>query len=274
MYRSFFGLKLKPFSKTPDPAFLYYGRHYEEALQRLLYAIEEREVALLTGDVGVGKTTLIQVLLQQLGAQQRAVSLIDPRLTPNQFLAAVVSGLSGGAPRGRRIALVAQLQDLLHEFDRRGQCPVVIVDEAQLLTRATMDEVRLLTNHQTHDRSLLAVVLVGQTELRRRLQRPEYTPLRQRIGTHHHLLPLQADEALAYVNHRLRRAGVRPTSVFRPDALDALHELTGGVPRVINAVCTNALVFAYHAHEKPISAATVRRAALETLGVGAPGLTD
>lgn len=264
MYRSFYGFKQKPFAKTPDPAFLYYGRHYEEALQRILYAVEERELALLTGDVGVGKTTLIRVLIEQLSGQQRAVSLIDPRLSPNQFLRSVVAGL-GEEPRRLRADVVAQLRRELAELHEEGRYPVVIVDEAQLLSKATLDEIRLITNNQLNHENLLSVVLVGQTELRRRLQRPEFASLRQRIGIHYHLEPLDAEETIAYVNHRLRRAGVRPTTAFRSDALEAIHPLTGGVPRMINVVCTNALLAGFAAREKPISAETIRRAAKEAL---------
>lgn len=265
MYRRFYGFSQKPFSKTPDPQFLYYGKNQEEALQRILYAIEERELSLLTGDVGVGKTTLIRVTLEQLSSEQHPVSLIDPRLSPNQFMRAVVKGLTGQQPRRFRIDLVDQLQTVLMQFHAEGRYPVVIIDEAQLISKPTLDEIRLITNYQLNHLNLLSVVLVGQTELRGRLKRPEYASLRQRIGIQYHLQPLSQEETVAYINHRVRRAGVRPTTVFRPDALGVMHALTGGVPRVINVVCTNALLAGYAAKQKPIGPELLQEAAREAV---------
>ncbi len=265
MYRRYFGFNAKPFSKTPDPKFLFYGKHYEEALQRILYAIEERELALLTGDVGVGKTTLIRVLLEQLTEDQHAVSIIDPLLSPGQFMRAVVKSLGNEPPKHMRADLVEQAQNLLLSFHRQGRYPVVIIDEAQLCSKALLDEIRLITNFQLNHLNLLSLVLVGQTELRTRLRKPVYAPLRQRIGIHYHLEPLTPEDTISYVNHRLRRAGVRPTTVFSADALEAVHPLSGGVPRVINVLCTNAMIAAFTRKEKPISLETLQAAAQEVV---------
>ncbi|MHB9144640.1 MAG: ExeA family protein [Symbiobacteriia bacterium] len=265
MYRRYFGFNTKPFSKTPDPKFLFYGKHYEEALQRVLYAIEERELALLTGDVGVGKTTLIRVLLEQLTPDQHAVSMIDPLLSPGQFMRALVKSLGNENPRRMRADLLEQTQNLLLSFHKQGRYPVVIIDEAQLCNKALLDEIRLITNFQLNHLNLLSVVLVGQTELRLKLKKPVYAPLRQRIGIHYHLQPLTQEDAMAYVNHRLRRAGVRPTTVFSPDALENMHRLTGGIPRVINVVATNAMIAAFSRKEKPISLETLEEAAADVV---------
>lgn len=265
MYRNFYGFRQKPFSKTPDPQFLYYGKSYEDALQRILYAIEERDLALLTGDVGVGKTTLIRVLLEQLSQAQHPVSMIDPRLTPNQFVRAVLKALGEPEPRRYRVDMVDQMHRRLAQYHEEGRYPVIIVDEAQLLSKATLDEIRLITNFQLNHLNLLSVVLVGQPELRERLKRKEYAPLRQRIGFQYHLEPLSAEETLAYVNHRLRRAGVRPTEVFSPAALEQIHPLTGGIPRVINVVCTNALINGFTRKEKPVSLQSMQDAVEEAV---------
>ena len=265
MYKKFFGFACKPFSKTPDPQFLYYGKNHEEALQRILYAIEERELVLLTGDVGVGKTTLIRVLLDQLTPDQHPVSLIDPGLSPSQFMRALVKNLSGGKPKHFRADLIDQLQGLLMDLHHQGRYPVVIIDEAQLLSRPTLDQIRLVTNFQLNHLNLLSVVLVGQTELRTRLKRSEYAPLRQRIGINYHLEPLSVEETIAYVNHRVRRAGVRPTTVFHAEALEAIHPLSGGIPRVINVLCTNAMIAAFGCKEKPIGVDLIREAAKEAV---------
>ena len=253
MYRRYFGFAAKPFSKTPDPKFLFYGKHYEEALQRILYAIEERELALLTGDVGVGKTTLIRVLLEQLTPDQHAVSIIDPLLSPGQFMRALVKSLGNESPKHMRADLIEQAQNLLLSFHRQGRYPVVIIDEAQLCSKSLLDEIRLITNFQLNHLNLLSIVLVGQTELRTRLRKSAYAPLRQRIGIHYHLEPLTQEDTMSYVNHRLRRAGVRPTTVFAPDALEAMHRLSGGVPRVINVIATNAMISAFSQKVKPVT---------------------
>ena len=211
--------------------------------------------------MGVGKTTLIRVLLEQLTPDQHAVSIIDPLLSPGQFMRALVKSLGNEPPKHMRADLVEQAQNLLLSFYRQGRYPVVIIDEAQLCSKALLDEIRLITNFQLNHLNLLSLVLVGQTELRVRLKKPAYAPLRQRIGIHYHLQPLSPEDTMAYVNHRLRRAGVRPTTVFSADALQAMHHLSGGIPRVINVLCTNAMITAFSRKEKPVSLDILEEAA-------------
>lgn len=242
MFEEFYALSSKPFSKTPDPEFLYPGKAHEEALARLQYAVEERELCLLTGDVGCGKTTLTRKLMDILEpARHRIVLIINPRLTASQFLAAVAKGM-GIDSVSRRDILMRKVQERVYEDYLSGVTPVIIVDEAQMIPRKeTFEEIRLLTNFQLDDTNLLSVILVGQTELRARLQKPVHEPLRQRIGMLYHIGPLGRDEVFAYLAHRLEVAG-RSEPLFTEGALELIFERSRGIPRLINSIANIALL--------------------------------
>lgn len=242
MYEEFYGLKARCFSKTPDPSFLFQSRGHAEALARLQYAVEEREFMLLTGEIGSGKTTLSRALIDSLGEGFMPVLIINPRLTPAQFLRTLAKKLGVERPRHFKTDLLEQINGRLFSMHEEGVCPVVIVDEAQLIPgRDTFEEIRLLTNFQLDDRNLLALVLIGQSELRKRLKRPSYEALRQRIGMAFHLDPLDLEETKSYIEHRLRVGG-RDDAVFTEGAVEAIHARSGGVPRIINTIATGALL--------------------------------
>ncbi len=266
MFREFFGLQRKPFSKTPDPAFLYPGRRHEEALARLQYAVEEKELCLLTGDVGCGKTTITRKLMDVLDpAHHRVVLLINPRISATQFLAEVAAKMGIKVRRPRRDALTGLIQERVYEDYLSGITPVIILDEAQLIPRReTFEEIRLLTNFQLDDSNLICVILVGQTELRDRLQRPVHEPLRQRIGMAYHLGPLGIDETRAYVAHRLSIAG-RSEPLFTDAAIDALHRHSGGVPRLVNSIA-NVSLLAGMGHDAEVIDETIVNEAAGELG--------
>ena len=242
MYEEFYGLKEKPFSKTPDPRFLYQSSKHAEALARLQHAVEEQEMVLLTGEIGSGKTMLSRALIDSLDESFHPVLIINPRLSPAQLLRTVALRLGlEGAGRYRHDILEG-IHARLYELYEGGRRTAVIIDEAQLVPdKATFEELRLLTNFQLDERNLLALVLIGQTELKDRLSRPPYRALRQRIGLQSHLSPLDAEETQAYVEHRLKVAG-RDTPLFSLDAHTALFEHSGGVPRLINVIAGNALL--------------------------------
>ncbi|HWS71333.1 MAG TPA: AAA family ATPase, partial [Thermoanaerobaculia bacterium] len=207
MFESHFGLRAKPFGKTPDPSFLFESDQHREALARLEYAVEEKELALLTGDIGSGKTTLSRALIDRIGEERPIVLLINPRLTPTQFLKAIAASLGIEVARMRN-ELLDQLHSKLFELYEAGREPVVIIDEAQLIpSKATFDEIRLLTNFQLDDQNLLSLILIGQPELDRRLDREAYAPLRQRIGMRYSLGPLSPEETVRYIDHRIAVAG-------------------------------------------------------------------
>jgi type II secretory pathway predicted ATPase ExeA len=242
MYEEFYGLTEKPFNRTPDPRFLYHSRKHAEALARLQHAVEELDLVLLTGEIGAGKTTLSRAFIDSLDGSFHPVLIINPRLSPSQLLRTVALRL-GMEDAGRfRHGILEGINAKLYELYEAGRRPVIIIDEAQLIPgKATFEELRLLTNFQLDDRNLLALVLIGQTELRERLARKPYRALRQRFGLQYHLGPLDREETEAYVRHRLRVAG-RETPLFDEQALTLLFDASGGIPRRINIIAGNALV--------------------------------
>ena len=262
MFEEFFGLTSKPFGKTPDPSFLYESRQHTEALARLEYAVEEKDLALLVGDIGSGKTTLSRALIDRVGETRPVILLINPRVTPAQLLRAVARGL-GLEPAGFRNDVLDQIHTKLFELYEEKREPVLMIDEAQLIpTKATFDEIRLLTNFQLDDQNLLSVVLIGQPELEERLERAAYAPLRQRIGMRYSLGPLSLDETYEYIEHRLRVAGCS-RNPFSRKAMEEIHALSGGVPRLINTLATTALLDAFGEDDATIEPPRVTAAARE-----------
>jgi type II secretory pathway predicted ATPase ExeA len=242
MYKEFYRLREKPFSKTPDPRFLYQSPEHAEALARLLHAVEEQDFVLLTGEIGSGKTTLSRAFIDTLDESYHPLLIINSRLSPSQLLRTVALRLGMDDVGRYRHDILEAINAKLYELYETGKSPVLIIDEAQLIPgKATFEELRLLTNFQLDDRNLLALVLIGQTELRERLNKKSYRALRQRIGMHFHLGPLNAEEVAAYVRHRLGIAG-RQEPLFNEQALVLLFEYSEGIPRRINTIAGNALV--------------------------------
>jgi type II secretory pathway predicted ATPase ExeA len=270
MYLEHFGLTRKPFSKTPDPAFLYPSRRHAEALARLSHALEEREVAVLTGDVGAGKTTLSRALVDAFADRCRFALVLNPALPPAQLLGAIAQGF-GLPDRPRKADTFAALAEHFAALDAEGRFAVVLVDEAQLLAgRAAYDELRLLTNLAADDRGLMGLVLVGQPELRERLRARGGEAFAQRVGIGYHLGPLDAEETGHYLAHRLAVAG-RTAPLFEPEAIDALYAASGGVPRCVNQLAASALLEGFARDATTIDAAIVEAAVADRdayLGAG------
>jgi len=242
MYKDFYGIREKPFNKTPDPRFLYQSRKHAEALARLQYAVDEQDLVVLTGEIGSGKTTLSRVFIDALDETYHPLLIINPRLTPSQLLRTVALRLGMEDENRFRHGILEGINARLYELYEAGKRPVLIIDEAQLIPgKATFEELRLLMNFQLDDRNLLAIVLIGQTELRERLKKKQYRALQQRIGMQYHLGPLDKEETSAYVQHRLAIAG-RERPLFDQQAIDLLYEHSGGIPRRINIIAGNALV--------------------------------
>ena len=241
MYEEFYGLREKPFNRTPDPRFLYQSREHAEALARLQLAVEDQDIVLLTGDIGCGKTTLSRALIDAFDSRFHPALIINPRLSPTQLLQTVALRL-GVEEHHTRQGVLEGINARLYEIYEQGKRTALIIDEAQLIPgKATFEELRLLTNFQLDDRNLLAVVLIGQTELKARLNKRPYRALRQRIGMQFHLGPLTGPETAEYVEHRLRVAG-RAAPLFDEGALAALYRYSDGVPRLINVLAGNSLV--------------------------------
>lgn len=245
MYKDYFGFREKPFSKTPDPRFLFMSRGHQEALSRLEYVVEEHEIAVLTGEIGCGKTTLSRVLMDRLGGHFRFCYIINPRLSAAEFLRTFARILAIAEPATGKDDLIHQIHTALYTAHQNGICPVLVVDEAQMISDPEVfDELRLLTNFQLDDQNLLGVIIMGQPELRPLLSTQRFEPLRQRISLQYHLNPLDVDELMEYLDFRLEAAGGM-AGLFTPDAVQRMYELTGGVPRRINTMATNALLVAY-----------------------------
>lgn len=262
MYLEHFGFEEKPFGKTPDPSFLFESQQHREALARLEYAVEEKELALLVGDIGSGKTTLSRALIDRISESRPVILIINPRLTPSQLLRTIATSLGVAASRFRNETLDAIHTKLFELYEARRE-PVLIIDEAQLIPKKeTFDEIRLLTNFQLDDQNLLSVVLIGQPELETRIDRPGLQALRQRIGMRYFLRPLSLDETESYIEHRVSRAGAAKNP-FTRDAVRLIWERSAGVPRVINTVATTALLDAFTEDAFEIDAERIEGAARE-----------
>jgi general secretion pathway protein A len=271
MYAPHFGLTERPFSLAPDPRYFYLSDAHREALAHLLYGIGEGgSFVQLTGEVGTGKTTVCRTLLEQLPADVDVAMIFNPRLTSVELLAAVCDELRIAYPAGTTSpkVLVDALSQALLDAHGRGRRTVLIIDEAQNLSPAVLEEIRLLTNLETTREKLLQVILIGQPELADILARPELRQLAQRVTARYHLRPFTEEESCAYVQHRLEVAG-RQKPIFDRAALRLAHHLAGGVPRLLNTVCDRALLGAYAVGQDRVTAAIVRRAGREVLG-GSP----
>ncbi len=269
MYTSFFGLQEKPFAITPDPRYLYLSERHAEALAHLLYGINEAGGFIqLTGEVGTGKTTVIRSLLEQLPGHAEVALILNPRITPPEFLLTICEELHLQVPvdnRNSTKALMDLLGHYLLEAHARGRRVVLIVDEAQNLSFETLEQVRLLTNLETATTKLLQIILIGQEELRALLEQPDLRQLAQRITGRYHLSPLSIAETAGYVKHRMRVAGAT-AEAFTPGALREIHRLSNGIPRVINVVSDRALLGAFTREEHRVGANFIRQAASEVYG--------
>lgn len=245
MYESFYGLRERPFELTPNPRFLFMTPRHREALTTLEYGLTARNgIALLVGEAGTGKTTLVHAALQSQRLQQGlAVYLNNPSLTRAEFVEFLAAGfgLSTEAARSKTRCL-ADLTDLLARRHAAGGMTALVIDEAQCLPDALLEEVRLLANIESASEKLLSIVLAGQPELAVRLNQPSLRQLKQRVGLRCALAPLDLADTSAYIAARVRTAGGEAARLFTPDAVCAIHERSHGIPRTISVICDNALV--------------------------------
>jgi general secretion pathway protein A len=243
VYLEYYGLKEAPFNITPNPRFLFFSQKHREAFNHLLYGVRERKGFIqITGEVGAGKTTLCRAMLEQLGSNYSTALILNPVLDADQLVKAV--GMEFGLDvRGLdRLETVSAInQFLLHEIED-GREPVLIIDEAQNLSPALLEQIRLLSNLETDARKLLQIVLLGQPELRDRLNQHNLRQLRQRITVRYHLGPLNYREVAQYIHHRLLVSGAHSGPVFTMPAIWRVYCYSKGIPRLINAVCDKCLL--------------------------------
>jgi general secretion pathway protein A len=271
LYASHFGLAEQPFSIAPDPRYLFLSDGHREALAHLLWGLGAGGgFVQLTGEVGTGKTTLCRALLEQLPPEVDVAMVFNPALTSIELLATVCDELHIAYPAGTASlkALVDALDRYLLDAHARGRRTVLVIDEAQDLSREVLEQIRLLTNLETTREKLLQIILIGQPELREVLAREDLRQLAQRVTARYHLQPFTEAETRAYVQHRLQVAGQR-RPVLRPGALRLLHRRARGIPRLINTIADRALLGAYASGLGQVDAPTVRHAAAEVLGPSA-----
>jgi general secretion pathway protein A len=278
MYKEYFRLKDLPFSISPDPAFLYMSAKHREALAHLVYGVKsDSAFVLLTGEVGTGKTTVCRCMLDQIPEHCDTAFILNPKLSEEELLASICEEI-GIEYKNSSVTvknLVDRINNHLLKSHAAGRRTLLIIDEAQNLSPSVLEQLRLLTNLETNRCKLLQIILIGQPELKKMLERPELRQLSQRVTARFHLDPLSKKEISNYVSHRLTIAGAR-RQIFSPAVVKQLYKYSGGVPRIINLVCDRAMLGAYAQGRTRVDKSTLKKAAGEVLGkrrpdVRAPG---
>ena len=268
MYESFYGLSTKPFHIVPNPAFLYLSPKHENALTYLEYGLLERlGFILLTGEIGTGKTTLIRYLLNKIEAEFETAVIFNTNVTPDQLIDLILNEFELDVEgRSKAHALDILYQFLIDRFAQRKRV-LLIIDEAQNLSREALEEVRMLSNIQSDEQVLLQIMLVGQPQLRTALMRSELAQFNQRISVTYHLPALNRDETGAYIAFRLEKAGGKP-DLFTPDAVDIIYRASGGIPRTINLLCDAGLVYGFADELTSIEAPVIEQVIRDRDGMG------
>jgi general secretion pathway protein A len=265
MYQKFFGLRESPFNVNPDPRYLFLTRQIQESLAGLTYGIQNRKgFILLTGEVGTGKTTLLNRLLDWLHGQRVATAYIfNSRLDEKQLFDFIMAEFEIPCESREKSQVLMHLNQWLLERYRAGETAVLIVDEAQNLSTDVLEEIRLLTNLETSTEKLLQIVLTGQPELEEKLKLPQLRQLRQRITLRCRTSPLSLEETFGYIAERLRIAGANGAPIFSKESIQTAHRYSYGIPRVVNLLCEHSLINAYVDGIRPVPAQIVEEVARE-----------
>lgn len=271
MYQAFYGLNEAPFTIAPNPKYLFLSQQHQQAVNHLQYCLKEGGgFILLTGEVGTGKTTLARSLLSQLDETTNIASILNPSLSEIELLATLCDELKISYADEPTLK---QLTDLLSQFlldnHQQGRNTLLIIDEAQHLRSEVLEQLRLLTNLETNEKKLLQVMLIGQPELQQQLKQNHLRQLAQRITARYHLMPLGSVDVSAYVAHRLSIAG-RDSSLFTKAACNRIHQLSGGIARIINLICDKALLHAYGSQLTEIGPKTINEVAKDILAIEQP----
>ena len=265
MYQKFFGLRESPFNVNPDPRYLYLTRQIQESLAGLTYGIQNRKgFILLTGEVGTGKTTLLNRLLDWLHGQRvKTAFVFNSQLNTSQLFDFIMADFGIPSDTRQKSQVLLKLNQWLLERYRAGETAVLIIDEAQNLSLQVLEEIRLLTNLETSTEKLLQIVLTGQPELEEKLKLPQLRQLRQRITLRCRTSALTLEETFGYIAERLRIAGANGEPIFSKEAIQTVHVYSRGIPRVVNLLCEHALINAYVDHLRPVPAHLVEEVARE-----------
>ena len=262
MYESFYGLKENPFNVTPNPEYIYLGENHREALAQLLYGVRERKgFIVITGEVGTGKTTLIHYLLDKMnGDHTKTALLFNPKLNVDDFIQYILKDLGVRVQGKTKGEYLHNLHRYLLNAYQRDERVILIVDEAQGLRPELLEEIRLLSNLETSRSKLIQIVLLGQPELDKTLSLPGFRQLKQRINLRYHLPPLSEKETKEYIGKRLRIAGAKEP-IFTEKAIKQIYVQSGGIPRLINILCDNALLNGYALDQKMVDERSVKEVA-------------
>lgn len=253
MYEKFYGLTTRPFTMHPDPYFLYWGRNHSLAYSMLEYSIlNEAGFTVITGEIGSGKTTLLRQLLHSIDERITVGLISNTMMGQGTLLEWILLSLNQPFDHAKYVGLLQQFQEFLISEYEQGRHTVLMIDEAQNLDLAALEELRMLSNINADGAQLLQVILVGQPQLRVMLQRPELVQFAQRITSDFHLGPLTVDEAVQYIHHRVSLSGAKE-NLFSKEAAHMIADASSGIPRIINAVCDAALVYGYALHAKKIT---------------------
>lgn len=267
IYLKYYGLKENPFNVTSDPGFFFISRAHKEALNHLLYGINEKKgFLLLTGEVGAGKTTICKTILKKLDTGTKTALILNSNLSELQLLEAILDDFGVSAGKRTKIALFKQLNEFLLEELKRDSNVVLILDEAQNLSVSALESIRLLSNLETDKDKLFQIILVGQPQLARKLNSQALVQLRQRIGVRFHISPMAKDEARAYVYHRLSIAGSDGRIRFTDEAMRKIFAYTYGIPRLINQVCDKSLLSGFVLETNVLDEDIVERSIFEIEG--------
>lgn len=267
MYDQFYGFQEPPFNITPDPRFLFFSDRHREAYNHILFGIRERKGFIqITGEVGAGKTTLCRALLEELGPNYVTALILNPCLNPTQLLRTILKEMGLKPEKADRATCLEMLNHFLLEQLALGNDVVLLIDEAQDLDAELLEQVRLLSNLETDQRKLLQIVLVGQPELRDKLNDRSLRQLRQRITVRYHLTPLSRLEVERYIHHRLQTVGANGRPAFTSWAIRSVFRYSGGIPRLVNAVCDKALLAGFVDGTDLLTWRQVRRAIRELEG--------
>jgi len=258
MYEKYFGLHLKPFENTPDPRFLFPSRSHREILASLRYGVDNAKgFILISGGIGTGKSTMISALLQDIDSSFITFNIVNPKWTFTEIISYLAVKLKISVENKNGLQIIEDLQSALEKLDYHGKSVVLIIDEAHLVAESTLEDIRLLSNIEKHNKKLIQIIIVGQDEIYQTLQKDSLKTLKQRIVINRHLEPLSKNESKFYVNHRLRVAGGK-SQIFNEKALSLIWKRSRGVPRLINHICDNAMLIGYASGINKIGAKVIK----------------